>query len=252
MMRNDVTIKKHGPVAEVVFDRGERLNAFDQSLVDQLTEVARSFHSDHETRAIVVTGAANSFSSGADLKAERPAIPPSPVEERYRRQSGGRLCKAWEDLPQVTIAAISGLAVGAGCAFALAFDWRVMERNAYFLVPEVRLGWNLQWGAIPRLVSLIGPARAKRAALLCERMSAADALDWGLVDRLAEPGEAVEAAMEWARIIAEFDPVPVRMIKESINAAAGESFHATSFGDADQSALSGIWAQQRHDQAGRS
>lgn len=252
-MRNDVTITKDGSIARVVFDRGERLNAFDQSLVDQLTEIAHSFHIDHETRAIVVTGAAHSFSSGADLKAENPEVPLSPVEERYRRQSGGRLCKAWEDLPQVTIAAISGLAVGAGCAFALAFDWRVMERNAYFLVPEVRLGWNLQWGAIPRLVSLVGPARAKRAALLCERMSAVDALDWGLVDRLAEPGEAVETAMQWARTIAEFDPVPVRMIKEAVNAAAGESFHATSFADADQSTLSGIWAQQRHEnQAGQS
>lgn len=245
-MRNDVTITKDGPIAKVVFDRGERLNAFDQSLVDQLIEVARSFHSDHETRAIVVTGAANSFSSGADLKAALPGVPLSPVEERYQRQSGGRLCKAWEDLPQVTLAAISGLAVGAGCAFALAFDWRVMERDAYLLVPEVRLGWNLQWGAIPRLVSLVGPARAKRAALLCERMNAEGALDWGLVDRLADPGEAVETAMQWARIVAEFDPVPVRMIKEAVNAAAGESFHATSFADADQSTLSGIWAEQRN------
>lgn len=248
-MRNDITITREGSIAKVVFDRGERLNAFDHSLVEQLTEVARTFHSDHETRAIVVTGAPNAFSSGADLKEVGSAAALSPVEERYRRQAGGRLCKAWEELPQTTIAVISGLAVGAGCAYALAFDWRVMEHDAYLLVPEVRLGWNLQWGAIPRLVSLVGPARAKRAALLCERMRADDALQWGIADRLAEPGAGVETAMEWARIIADFDPVPVRMIKEAVNAAAGESFHATSFADADQSALSGIYAQQRRQPA---
>ncbi len=241
--RKVVSISRVGAIAVVKFDRGERLNAFDPALVEEMTQVAYSFQNDCDVRAIIVTGAANAFSSGADLKGEaQPAPARTDVQERHLRQAGGRLCKAWEDLPQITIAAISGLAVGAGCAFALACDWRVMDEDAYFLVPEVRLGWNLQWGAIPRLVSLVGPAKAKRAALLCEKMSAADALDWGLIDRMSEPGGAVDAALEWAQTIASFEPVPVRMIKEAINATAGANFRASSFADADQSALSSIYA----------
>lgn len=241
--RKVAEVTRIGAVALVRFDRKERLNAFDHELVQEMTEVAWSLQDAHDVRAIVVTGAPNAFSSGADLKAGEHAGPPrSAVEERHLRQAGVRLCRAWEDLPQVTIAAISGLAVGAGCAFALAFDWRVMDDDAYFLVPEVRLGWNLQWGAIPRLVSLVGPARAKRAALLCEKMAAADALEWGLIDRLSAPGKSVEAALEWAQTVAGFEPVAVRMIKEAINATAGENFRATSFADADQSALSTLYA----------
>ena len=89
-------------------------------------------------------------------------------------------------MPQITIAAIEGLAVGAGVALAIACDWRVIARDAYLYVPEVRIGLNLQWGALPRLVSLVGPARAKRITILCERMGADQAASWGLVEEVAE------------------------------------------------------------------
>lgn len=241
-MRKTVTITRSGPIAIVKFDRKERLNAFDQELVQEMIETGLSFQDDFETRAIIVTGADNAFSSGADLKAKNYTQNMSAVEARHTRQAGVRLCRIWEDLPQVTIAAISGLAVGAGCAFSLAFDWRVMDRDAYFLVPEVRIGWNIQWGTIPRLVALVGPARAKQAALLCEKMSANEALEWGLIDRMSESKQAVAEAIKLAETVAEFDPVPVRMIKESINATAGANFRASSHADADQNALSGIYA----------
>src|SRR5690606_26395422 len=100
----------------------------------------------------------------------------------------------------------------AGCAFALACDWRVMDRDAYFFVPEVKLGMNLQWNTVPRLVSLVGPARAKRITLLCEKVWAPDIFEWGLVDRLAEKkGESLDLALEWAETVASFDPLTVRM-----------------------------------------
>ncbi|WP_334129633.1 enoyl-CoA hydratase/isomerase family protein [Sneathiella sp.] len=243
-MRKSATVTRKGHVAIVKFDRGERLNAFDRALVYEMIDVGRSFQDDFETRAIIVTGADNAFSSGADLKAINFTENMSPVEARHARQAGVRLCRIWEDLPQVTIAAINGLAVGAGVAFSIALDWRVMDSDAYFYVPEVRHGWHLQWGAIPRLVSLVGPARAKEAALLCEKMGASQALDWGLIDRMSAPGQAVAEAMKLAETIAEFDPVPVRMIKDAINAAAGANFRAVSHADADQNALSVLYAAQ--------
>lgn len=236
------TIEKRGPIAIVRFDRGERLNAFSPGLTREMTDVAESFKHDLETQVIVVTGTPDYFSSGADLKDDtyrKPGL--SMLERRHLMHGGGRLCQAWEELPQVTIAAISGLAVGAGCAFALACDWRVMDRDAYFIVPEVKLGMNLQWNTVPRLVSLVGPARAKRITLLCEKVWAPDIFEWGLVDRLAEnKGESLDLALEWAEMVASFDPLTVRMVKESITVASTALNRGLSFADADQSMLGSL------------
>ena len=245
------TIERKGPIATVRFDRGERLNAFDAGLVEELTQVAESFRNDLETNVIVVTGTADYFSSGADLiddaywNAKR-----SHLERPPLIRGGGGLCKDWEELPQVTIAAISGLAVGAGCAFALACDWRVMDRDAYFIVPEVRLGMNLQWNTVPRLVSLVGPARAKRITLLCEKIYAPVIHEWGLIDRLCDKGGALAAALEWAEIVAESDPLTVRMVKEAIAATSTALDRVASYADSDQSMLSAslnpaLWVMPR-------
>jgi enoyl-CoA hydratase/carnithine racemase len=85
----------------------------------------------------------------------------------------------------MVVAAIEGYAIGGGMALALAADWRVIGRSAYLCVPEVRLGMPLSWGTIPRIASLVGPARAKRVVTLCERFVGQQALDIGLADRVA-------------------------------------------------------------------
>ena len=124
------------------------MNAFNQTLIRELTAVARDFHDDLETRAVVLTGSREAFSAGIDLRdAETWTRPASDVAAREQFYRGVRLCRAWEDMPQITIAAIEGLAVGAGVALAIACDWRVIARDAYLYVPEVRIGLNLQWGA---------------------------------------------------------------------------------------------------------
>jgi enoyl-CoA hydratase len=151
-----------------------------------------------------------------------------------------RLCRAWEEMPQLTICAMERLSVGAGVAIALACDWRVLGRNAYLYVPETKIGLNLQWGALPRLVTLVGPAKAKRITLMQEKMGAQQALDWGLIDAIAEDGQTVDKALEMARTVLDQAPaVTVRLVKEAINATAGALHRASSFADADQSQLTG-------------
>jgi enoyl-CoA hydratase/carnithine racemase len=239
----NVTIERRGPIALVRFDRRGNLNAFDQATILELTEVGRAFQDDLDTRAVVLTGAPNAFSAGIDLK--DPATwqtPESDVALRHRSYRGVRLCQAWEDMPQVTVAAMEGLAVGAGVAIALACDWRVLAKDAYLYVPEVKIGLNLQWGALPRLVSLVGPARAKRIVLLCEKMAADRAYDWGLVDEIAESGGAVAKAVELAERAASMPPATTAMVKEAINATAGALHRASAFADADQSALTRTFA----------
>jgi enoyl-CoA hydratase len=242
-----VGVDRQGPVAIVRFDRKESLNAFNQHLVRELTEVARTFHDDLETHYVVLAGAPEAFSAGADLKdaASWKLEEKTDVQRRHRFYAGVRLCKTWEEMPQITIAAIERMAVGAGVAIALACDWRVLGRSAFLYVPEVKIGLNLQWGALPRLVTLVGPARAKRITLMCEKMDAATALDWGLVDELAEDGKTVEGALGMARKTAEMPPATVRLMKEAINATAGALHRATAFADGDQSQLTGSFEAAR-------
>jgi len=234
-----VTVERDGPVALVTFDRHKNLNAFDGKLILELTDVARSFHDDLETRAVVLTGSKNYFSAGADLEdlASRNDPSTSDLEKRQIFFRGVRLCEAWEAMPQITIAAMERLAVGAGVALPLACDWRVLGKSCYLYVPEVKIGLNLQWGALPRLINLVGPARAKRICILCEKMDARTALDWGLAEEIAEDGQAAERAMELAQIAADMPPIAVRMVKEAVNATAAALNRTASFADADQSQL---------------
>ncbi|MEQ9519925.1 MAG: enoyl-CoA hydratase/isomerase family protein [Parvibaculum sp.] len=237
---NNVTVEKHGPVALVRFDRKGNLNAFNQEMIRELTEVARMFHDDLETNAVVLTGAPRAFSAGIDLKErqERFSGGQSDLELRRLYYAGVQLCRAWEEMPQITIAAIEGMAVGAGVALPLALDWRVMGKEAFLYVPEVKIGINLQWGALPRLITLVGPARAKRICILCERMGSGDALNWGLVEEIATDGQVVEKAMDMAREAASMPAPATRMVKEAVNAIANTLHRAVSYADADQSQLS--------------
>jgi enoyl-CoA hydratase len=96
---------------------------------------------------------------------------------------------------------------------------------------------NLQWGALPRLISLVGPARAKRITIMCEKMRADQALGWGLVDEVADTGQAVEKALEMAKVVLSMPQPIVRMVKEAVNATANALHGASAFADADQSQL---------------
>ena len=163
-----VTIAHTGRVAIVTFDRGNRLNALSLQAIEELTAAALRFADDLETSAIVLrTPAGSGFSAGRDLsdpatenRRDKPML-----ERRHVAGAGKRLCAAWEGLEQFTVAAVERFAIGGGLALATAFDFRVTGDGAHFRAPEVALGLSMSWGTIPRLVALVGPARAKQ--ILC-------------------------------------------------------------------------------------
>ena len=130
------------------------------------------------------------------------------------------MCEAWEKVDAITIMAIEGWCVGGGAALAVACDLRVMAKSATVYVPEVARGMNMSWGSIPRMTALVGPARAKRLAALCEKVDAATALSWGLADAVAEDGQALAKAMEFAKAAAALPPSALKMVKHDVNAAA--------------------------------
>jgi enoyl-CoA hydratase len=239
MTASMVKVTTYNSVALVSFDRGKRYNALNFDLIDELTATADALSRDLSVRAIVLTGTADAFSAGMDLheQGEDAPVRGPMLSARDQMLKGQKLCRVWEELPQPTIAAIEGPCVGAGIALGLACDWRVMAENAYLYVPELLVGINLGWQSIPRLINLVGPSKAKEIVILCDRMTAQQALEAGLINRVANKGMAVEAALKLATRAAEMPPVAVRMVKQAINASANVLNAATSYMDADQALL---------------
>ncbi len=234
-----VTTERRGRVAIVRLDRGDGRNALSLEACRQLTRAARAFDDDPDVSAVVLTGTAAVFSVGADLKDEelRRTREARLSERRLAMQTGGRMCRAWAEIEAMTIVAIEGWCIGGGAALSVACDLRVAGEGATFYVPEIERGMNLSWNAVPRIAHLVGPARAKRIAVLAEKLDAAGALDWGLVDRVAPSGGALEAAFEFAERAASLPPVQLRMIKQAVDAAVGALDRSTSHADFDQFAL---------------
>lgn len=222
--------------AIVRFDRRRNRNAIDQETLLELTEVARWLSNQSQIQAVVLTGAKDIFSAGIDLKdkAKWQDDEAALLERREVALRGARLCRIWEELPQITIAAIEGLAVGGAVALALACDWRVGAKDSQLYLPEARVGLNMGWGAIPRMNTLIGPARTKRAILLTEMLGAEMARDWGLLDELASKGQAVAVACGLAERVLEIPGALIRMTKEAINLNANALHRLGIYMDADQ------------------
>jgi enoyl-CoA hydratase len=235
-----------GRIATITLERPERRNALSAELMREMIACAQELAARKDLDVVLVTGAAGVFSAGADLKDSSRWAGGAPLlEQREIAGLGQRMARAWEELPQITIAAIEGYAVGGGLALAVALDWRVMARDAFVALPEISLGIPLTWGTLPRLVNLVGPARAKRLAILGERVGAEPALAMGLVDELCDHGKSIHCANEIATRVLEKPKHSVLMTKETVNAYAGLGAHAVSYMAADQLELAAASPESR-------
>lgn len=236
-----------GAIATVILNRPQARNAMSAEMMREMIVCAGRVGAMREVDAVIVRGSGVCFSAGADLRdASRWSNTARPLEEQREIAALGlRMARAWEELPQITIAAIEGYAIGGGLALATALDWRVIAENAFVSLPEISLGIPLTWGTLPRLVNLVGPARAKRLSILCERISATEALAMGLVDYCAAPGKAFSTARAVAKQSLALPRNSVRMTKESINAYASIGAHAASHMAHDQLQLAAASAEAR-------
>jgi enoyl-CoA hydratase len=233
-----ITIERDGAIATVTMDRGDGRNALSRQLILEMTETARSFADDLETQAIIIRGE-GAFTAGADLK--DPGLDRRKanglLERRHMVRIGPDLCDAWEKVEQVTICAIEKYCIGGGGALAAACDFRIMAQGSHMRLPEIPLGMNMSWHAVPRLVALIGPSRTKQFVLLGDKIEAQQALAWGLCDEVVADGDTLAAARRWADKVAALPPNAVRMSKQGVNVAANALHQATTFMDLDQYAL---------------
>jgi enoyl-CoA hydratase/carnithine racemase len=236
--KKHINVTRDGAVATVTIDRGDERNALSIALIRELTEIAQSFADDLQTQAIILTSQ-GAFTAGVDLK--DPAFEQMRgvglLERRRFLRLGPDLCDAWQNVEQTTICAIENYCIGGGVALAVACDFRILGQSAVMRLPEIPLGMNMSWHAVPRLASLIGPARTKRFVIFGEKISAQESLAWGLADEVTPVGGAAAAARRWAEKIGKLPPNAVRMTKHSVNAAANALHQTASFMDLDQYAL---------------
>ena len=232
-------IQAKGGVWSVRLNRPQTRNAFSLELIRSLTQTAEQLRDEPGVRAVVLCAAGPHFSAGMDLaEVQRSdASKLSLAERRTLAALGERMCQAWEDIPAMTIGAIEGHCIGGGAALAAALDWRVIGSSAWFWLPEIALGLPLGWGALPRLVGLLGPARAKRFIILGERLQGQQALDFGLAEYLVAEGQAEVEALKLAQRVVELPEVAVAMSKQAVNASANALNHLASHMVSDQLAL---------------
>ena len=232
-------IQAKGGVWSVRLNRPQTRNAFSLELMRSLIQTAEQLRDEPGVRAVILCAAGPHFSAGMDLAEvqKSDASKLSLAERRTLAALGERMCQAWEDIPAMTIGAIEGHCIGGGAALAAALDWRVIGSSAWFWLPEIALGLPLGWGALPRLVGLLGPARAKRFIILGERLQGQQALDFGLAEYLVADGQAEVEALKLAQRVVELPEVAVAMSKQAVNASANALNHLASHMVSDQLAL---------------
>jgi len=219
-----ILVEKDGHLTIVVINRPGQLNCFDFETLVQLEEVLEDIKTDMNTRAVIFTGAGEkAFSAGADLK-ERKTL-----SEREVRRNVFKIrdvFNAVEELPQPTIAAINGFALGGGFELALACDFR-------YAVPEAKLGLTeVSWAIIPgaggtqRLPRLIGPSKAKELILTAKRITAEEALQLGILNDIVNQPNLINKAKDLANSIMKNGPLAVRQAKYAINNGMKSDFYS--------------------------
>ena len=219
-MSEEVRLEIDGAIARLTLARAGRLNALTLSMLEALEAACGRLERDPDVRVVIV-GSDNprAFCSGADV-AEWGALSAQDMWRVWTR-TGHRVFGRLAALPQPTIAAVHGVALGGGLELALACDLRLAASDARLGMPETGVGAIPAWGGTERLTRLIGPGRAKYLILRGAQIDAATALAWGLVEEVAAAEALRRRATEIAEEIASRAPGAVRLAKQLVDAGAG-------------------------------
>jgi 2-(1,2-epoxy-1,2-dihydrophenyl)acetyl-CoA isomerase len=220
MAYETVELRVEDSVAEITLNRPERLNAWNEQFGNELRQAILEDSADSAVRAVLITGAGRGFSSGADLKEmlERGASEePTPQVGDLLRDRYHPIIKGIRELPKPVVAAVNGPAVGIGCSLALACDLIWAGKSAIFGLAFVNIGLVPDGGSTFLVPAAAGKARALEMALLGDPISAQQALEWGLINRVVDDGELMTEARTLARRLAAGPTLSYANSKRALN-----------------------------------
>ena len=231
---NNIKLEVAEGMALVTIDRPKALNALNSETLEELNGCLKELEQRKDVRVVVLTGGgAKSFVAGADI-AEM--VNASPAQGRAMALLADEVFCRLENMPQVTIAAVNGYALGGGCEIAMACDIRLAAKNAIFGQPECGLGIIPGFGGTQRLARLVGKGRAKELIFTCDRINAQEAWRIGLANKVVAKEELLDTCRAMAKTIMGKGSYAVSVAKAVINAgmdmdlANGLKMEADAFG----------------------
>ncbi len=210
-----VLLEKTPPLATITINRPKALNALNSKVLAELDKTLDRVNEDEEIRVVIITGSGEkAFVAGADI-AEMSEM--SPLEGSNFSRLGQLVFQKVQDLKKPVIAAVNGYALGGGSELALACDFIYASENAKFGLPEVTLGIFPGFGGTQRLPRLIGKSRAKELIFTGKMISAAEAYEMGMVNKVVPLDQLMDAVKEVATQIAKNGPIAVYIAKNLVD-----------------------------------
>ena len=239
-MTDGLRVEVDGPVATLTLDRPEALNALTVPVKVALRDALESLADDRVVRAVILTGAGRAFCAGQDL-AEREAPDAAPLDVEVRERYNP-IIRAIRSMGQPVIAAVHGVAAGAGASLALACDLRIAAEEARFVLAFGRIGLVPDSGATWFLPRLVGPAKAAELALVGDAVDAAEALGIGLVSKVVPGDQLLNEARTLAGRLAEAGPLALALTKEALQRSATIDLDEALEGEAKLQGIAGASA----------
>jgi 2-(1,2-epoxy-1,2-dihydrophenyl)acetyl-CoA isomerase len=230
-------VEVDGAVATLTLDRPEALNALTVPVKVALRQAFESLSADRAVRAVILTGAGRAFCAGQDL-AEREQPDAAPLEAEVRDRYNP-IIRAIRSMGQPVMAAVNGVAAGAGASLALACDLRICAEEARFVLAFGRIGLVPDSGATWFLPRIVGPAKAAELALVGDQVDATEALRLGLVSRVVPADRLLVEARALAERIAEGAPLAMALTKEALQRSATITLDEALEGEAKLQGIAG-------------
>ncbi|MCD2182977.1 enoyl-CoA hydratase/isomerase family protein [Rhizobium sp. GN54] len=215
-----IRVAVEGAVATITVVRPEKLNAFDIGMLKELSDACDTVEANAAVRVAILTGEGKAFSAGGDIRAWG-GMEPNEFGHAWVR-FGHRVFERLATLRMPLIAAVNGHALGGGLELAAAADVRIAEAQVKIGLPEAGLGMVPGWSGTQRLVRRFGAQAVRRMLLGGEVLTAAEAADLGIIDKVVETGQSVAAAKDYAARIAARGPAATEISKLMIAVANGE------------------------------
>lgn len=221
----------------VTFNQPDKLNAMNDVMAEAFSSAIDQIKKDPEPKVLILTGAGRSFSAGGNLDRMRSNVGSNPAKRKKESFAFYNSFLRLMDLEIPTIAAINGHAIGAGACVSLACDMRIAAENSRIGFTFAKIGLHPGMGAEYFLTRMIGRAKTFELLMTGDIISAEEALRIGLVNHLAAPEKLMDTALELAGKIVAMPVLPIRMLKESIDAATRNTLAETLHRQASYQAL---------------